>query len=160
MESSHTRPSPPHAHQHPLAALAGAAAAAGDALRRRAASLAGRGPSDPQAQAPPGGLGAWPGDQGRATAGPRRHARDAGVAVDWVADRRAAGSSGSGGGSGGSSGARHPPTAHDAAKADLGRATWTLLHTLAAQYPDRPSRRQREDVAKLVRVGGEGRGRG
>lgn len=31
-------------------------------------------------------------------------------------------------------------------KEELGRATWTLLHTLAAQYPDNPSRAQRKDV--------------
>ncbi|GFR52344.1 hypothetical protein Agub_g14889, partial [Astrephomene gubernaculifera] len=37
-----------------------------------------------------------------------------------------------------------------AAKADLGRATWTLLHTLAAQLPERPSRQQQRDVAALV----------
>ena len=36
-------------------------------------------------------------------------------------------------------------------KAELGRATWTLLHTLAAQYPDCPTRRQRKDTDRLVR---------
>ncbi|KAK9845037.1 hypothetical protein WJX74_009949 [Apatococcus lobatus] len=35
-------------------------------------------------------------------------------------------------------------------KDDLGRATWTLLHTLAAQYPDTPTRRQQKDVKALV----------
>ena len=34
---------------------------------------------------------------------------------------------------------------------DLGRATWLLLHTLAAQYPDRPSKQQKKDVTTLVR---------
>ena len=33
---------------------------------------------------------------------------------------------------------------------DLGRSTWLLLHTLAAQYPGRPSKQQRKDVAALV----------
>ena len=33
---------------------------------------------------------------------------------------------------------------------DLGRSTWLLLHTLAAQYPERPSKQQRKDVAALV----------
>ena len=32
----------------------------------------------------------------------------------------------------------------------LGRSTWVLLHTLAAQYPERPSKQQRKDVATLV----------
>ena len=35
---------------------------------------------------------------------------------------------------------------------DLGRSTWLLLHTLAAQYPSRPSRQQRKDVAALVAI--------
>ena len=33
---------------------------------------------------------------------------------------------------------------------DLGRATWTLLHTLAAQFPGKPSRQQRKDAKQLV----------
>ena len=33
---------------------------------------------------------------------------------------------------------------------DLGRATWTLMHTLAAQYPEQPSRQQQKDVRSLV----------
>ncbi len=37
-------------------------------------------------------------------------------------------------------------------KEDLGRATWLLLHTVAAQYPARPSKQQRKDVAALVRL--------
>lgn len=36
-------------------------------------------------------------------------------------------------------------------KEDLGRATWLLLHTIAAQYPANPSKQQRKDVAALVR---------
>ncbi|MEW5303717.1 MAG: hypothetical protein WDW36_006381 [Sanguina aurantia] len=39
---------------------------------------------------------------------------------------------------------------HDDRKADLGRATWLLLHTLAAQYPEQPSRQQRRDVRAMV----------
>ncbi|KAL7249252.1 hypothetical protein ACSBR1_011412 [Camellia fascicularis] len=34
-------------------------------------------------------------------------------------------------------------------KEELGRATWTFLHTLAAQYPDNPTRQQRKDVKEL-----------
>ncbi|KAI8532677.1 hypothetical protein RHMOL_Rhmol11G0232000 [Rhododendron molle] len=35
-------------------------------------------------------------------------------------------------------------------KEELGRATWTFLHTLAAQYPDNPTRQQKKDVKQLV----------
>ncbi|KAL8541567.1 hypothetical protein ACS0TY_002725 [Phlomoides rotata] len=37
-------------------------------------------------------------------------------------------------------------------KEDLGRATWTFLHTLAAQYPDKPSRQQKKDVKELMAI--------
>uniref|UniRef100_A0A7R9VKP3 Sulfhydryl oxidase n=1 Tax=Chlamydomonas euryale TaxID=1486919 RepID=A0A7R9VKP3_9CHLO len=37
-------------------------------------------------------------------------------------------------------------------KAELGRATWTLLHTLAAQLPDRPTRQQQRDAKGLVDI--------
>ena len=33
---------------------------------------------------------------------------------------------------------------------ELGRATWTLLHTLAAQFPENPTRQQRKDATQLV----------
>ena len=36
-------------------------------------------------------------------------------------------------------------------KEELGRATWTFLHTLAAQFPDRPTRGQQKDARALVR---------
>ncbi|KAH9613594.1 hypothetical protein KSS87_019323 [Heliosperma pusillum] len=35
-------------------------------------------------------------------------------------------------------------------KEALGSATWTFLHTLAAQYPERPSRQQKRDVKELM----------
>ncbi|KAG9152118.1 hypothetical protein Leryth_017676 [Lithospermum erythrorhizon] len=35
-------------------------------------------------------------------------------------------------------------------KEDLGRATWTFLHTLGAQYPDVPTRQQKRDVKELM----------
>eukprot|EP00271_Cylindrocystis_brebissonii_P005004 TRINITY_DN16958_c0_g1_i1.p1 TRINITY_DN16958_c0_g1~~TRINITY_DN16958_c0_g1_i1.p1 ORF type:complete len:282 (+),score=13.71 TRINITY_DN16958_c0_g1_i1:114-959(+) len=38
-----------------------------------------------------------------------------------------------------------PPT-----REALGRATWTFLHTLAAQYPDHPTRQQQRDVKELM----------
>ncbi len=44
---------------------------------------------------------------------------------------------------------RLPSTAAEA-KADLGRATWTLLHMMAAQWPDRPTRGQQRDARALV----------
>lgn len=34
---------------------------------------------------------------------------------------------------------------------EVGRATWTLLHTIAAQFPDKPTKRQQQDVKALVR---------
>ncbi|KAM7263565.1 hypothetical protein ACFE04_001248 [Oxalis oulophora] len=38
------------------------------------------------------------------------------------------------------------------AKEELGRATWTFLHTLAAQYPDKPTRQQKKDVKELMAI--------
>eukprot|EP00892_Ulva_mutabilis_P000060 jgi/Ulvmu1/10054/UM006_0001.1 len=35
-------------------------------------------------------------------------------------------------------------------KAVLGNATWTFLHTLAAQYPDQPNGRQKKDTKTLI----------
>lgn len=37
-------------------------------------------------------------------------------------------------------------------KEELGRATWTLLHTLAAQFPDRPTKQQQKDVKELMAI--------
>ena len=34
---------------------------------------------------------------------------------------------------------------------ELGRCTWTLLHTLAAAFPEQPTRRQQRDACELVR---------
>lgn len=45
---------------------------------------------------------------------------------------------------------RSPP---ELTKENLGRSTWTLLHTVAAQYPQKPNKRQRKDVEALVRWG-------
>lgn len=35
-------------------------------------------------------------------------------------------------------------------KEQVGRASWTFLHALAAQYPDKPTRQQKRDVHNLV----------
>jgi hypothetical protein len=35
-------------------------------------------------------------------------------------------------------------------KEQLGRSTWTFLHTLAAQYPEQPTRAQKRDTVQLV----------
>ncbi|XAR52909.1 Thiol oxidase [Bertholletia excelsa] len=35
---------------------------------------------------------------------------------------------------------------------ELGRATWIFLHTLAAQYPDKPTRQQKKDVKELMEI--------
>ncbi|OAY76538.1 FAD-linked sulfhydryl oxidase ERV1 isoform X1 [Ananas comosus] len=37
-------------------------------------------------------------------------------------------------------------------KEELGRATWTLLHSIAAQYPDHPTRQQKRDVKELMAI--------
>ncbi len=35
---------------------------------------------------------------------------------------------------------------------EVGRASWTFLHTLAAQYPERPTRQQKRDVRNLIDI--------
>ncbi|XP_044508105.1 FAD-linked sulfhydryl oxidase ERV1-like [Mangifera indica] len=37
-------------------------------------------------------------------------------------------------------------------KEELGRATWTFLHALAAQYPEEPTRQQKKDVKELMAI--------
>lgn len=49
------------------------------------------------------------------------------------------------------SGGSHGSGGGTVSKEEVGRATWTFLHTLAAQYPERPSRRQKTDARNLVR---------
>ncbi|XP_039137298.1 FAD-linked sulfhydryl oxidase ERV1 [Dioscorea cayenensis subsp. rotundata] len=44
------------------------------------------------------------------------------------------------------------PVAAPLTKEELGRATWTLLHTIAAQYPDNPTRQQKHDVKELMAI--------
>ena len=34
---------------------------------------------------------------------------------------------------------------------EVGRATWTLLHSIASYYPDTPTRQQQKDVKNFVR---------
>ena len=43
-----------------------------------------------------------------------------------------------------------PADTHYLTRESLGRATWTLLHAVAASYPDKPSRGQRKAAAALV----------
>ncbi|XP_020594202.1 FAD-linked sulfhydryl oxidase ERV1-like [Phalaenopsis equestris] len=43
-------------------------------------------------------------------------------------------------------------TAAPLTKEELGRATWTLLHTVAAQFPDSPTRQQKRDVRELMAI--------
>uniref|UniRef100_N1R569 Sulfhydryl oxidase n=1 Tax=Aegilops tauschii TaxID=37682 RepID=N1R569_AEGTA len=35
-------------------------------------------------------------------------------------------------------------------KEEVGRATWMLLHTIAAQFPDEPTRQQKRDAKELM----------
>jgi FAD-linked sulfhydryl oxidase len=37
-------------------------------------------------------------------------------------------------------------------KEELGRSTWTFLHTLAAQFPIRPTKQQQRDVKELMAI--------
>ncbi|XP_071736806.1 FAD-linked sulfhydryl oxidase ERV1-like [Rutidosis leptorrhynchoides] len=37
-------------------------------------------------------------------------------------------------------------------KEELGRATWTFIHTLGAQYPEKPTRQQKKDVKELMAI--------
>lgn len=37
-------------------------------------------------------------------------------------------------------------------KNDLGRASWSLLHTIAAYYPDKPSVRQQSDIKNFMDI--------
>lgn len=43
---------------------------------------------------------------------------------------------------------RHNPVTRE----ELGRSTWVLLHTLAAQLPEKPTRQQQRDVRTLIDV--------
>ena len=43
-----------------------------------------------------------------------------------------------------------PAHTHHLTRESLGRATWTLLHAVAASYPDKPSRGQKRAAAALV----------
>ncbi|ERN07647.1 hypothetical protein AMTR_s00155p00013140 [Amborella trichopoda] len=40
-------------------------------------------------------------------------------------------------------------SAKPSTKEEVGRATWTLLHTIAAQLPERPTKQQKRDVKEL-----------
>ncbi|KAJ0982105.1 hypothetical protein J5N97_010360 [Dioscorea zingiberensis] len=44
------------------------------------------------------------------------------------------------------------PVAVPLTKEELGRATWTLLHTIGAQFPDNPTRQQKRDVKELMAI--------
>lgn len=37
-------------------------------------------------------------------------------------------------------------------KIELGKATWTLLHTMAAYYPIHPTLKQQEDMKKFLQI--------
>ncbi|GMH45800.1 hypothetical protein BSKO_13763 [Bryopsis sp. KO-2023] len=44
------------------------------------------------------------------------------------------------------------PEVVSVSKEDLGKGTWTLLHSIAAQYPDHPTKQQRKDVHDLIDI--------
>jgi FAD-linked sulfhydryl oxidase len=46
----------------------------------------------------------------------------------------------------------HSSAPRQVTKEELGRATWTFLHTLAAQFPEHPSRQQQKDARTLMDV--------
>ncbi|KAM0937763.1 putative thiol oxidase [Dioscorea sansibarensis] len=48
------------------------------------------------------------------------------------------------------------PVAAPLTKEEFGRATWTLLHTIAAQFPDSPMRQQKHDAKELSKSCGAG----
>lgn len=50
---------------------------------------------------------------------------------------------------------RSSGSAGTVSREEVGRATWTFLHTLAAQYPEHPTRQQQRDAKNLVGVLGE-----
>lgn len=37
-------------------------------------------------------------------------------------------------------------------KDELGRSTWSLLHTMAAQYPDKPTSGQKQQVVQFIDI--------
>ncbi|XP_020523937.1 FAD-linked sulfhydryl oxidase ERV1 isoform X2 [Amborella trichopoda] len=43
-------------------------------------------------------------------------------------------------------------SAKPSTKEEVGRATWTLLHTIAAQLPERPTKQQKRDVKELMAI--------
>jgi len=149
----------PGSHPNPIAAALGAAQRAVEglsgALAARLPSLSGatHNRGGEAGGSAPGGVSTWPGaEQQQGPHAPRRRQPHAGR-VAWRTEATATGQVDQ----------VAPPHASPSSvaaadpKAELGRSTWTLIHTLAAQFPDRPSRGQRRDVAKLVRKkGGEG----
>jgi hypothetical protein len=36
--------------------------------------------------------------------------------------------------------------------AELGRSSWTLLHSIASKYPENPNRKQRDDISKFLKL--------
>lgn len=45
---------------------------------------------------------------------------------------------------------KQPSAVQPVSKEELGRSTWVFLHTLAAQFPERPTRQQQRDARTLV----------
>ena len=85
--------------------------------------------------------------QARAPAPAARRRSAGGLPVASLSSAAAAPTSEPSSWSGGSAGAASSSTA---SREEVGRATWTFLHTLAAQYPEHPTRQQKRDARNLV----------
>lgn len=48
--------------------------------------------------------------------------------------------------------AKPPSTDCPLDKDELGRATWSFLHTMAAYYPNNPTKKQSEDMTKFLNI--------
>ncbi|PSC75506.1 FAD-linked sulfhydryl oxidase ERV1 [Micractinium conductrix] len=87
--------------------------------------------------------------QARAPAPAARRRSAGGLPVASLSSAAAAPTSEPSSWSGGSAGAASSSTA---SREEVGRATWTFLHTLAAQYPEHPTRQQKRDARNLIDI--------
>lgn len=103
-----------------------------DATARMTASASGR----------EGGW-SWEGFVARARRAGERARAGAGRGVEREAVRDAGETAGGG---------RTSDAGRGTSREDLGRATWVFLHTLAAQFPEEPTKRQERDARELISI--------